>query len=228
MSTISIVYAANRQIGIDCLNMLLKAGVTPKALLLPEQGEQNDALRNLVPEAPFSIGKTIDASLVADCDYLISVHFPHIIPQAVIDLPRIGALNLHPAYLPWNRGWHTPTWAIVDGTPYGATLHWIDSGIDTGDIAMQKQIDVLDTDTADTLYQRALAAEKEVFAEAIDLLKTHALPRIPQVGDGTSHTKKDIESIRKLSHDMPQEEIEKLTRALTTNNPAEAAYFTDE
>lgn len=225
MSTISIVYAANRLIGVDCLKMLLQAGLKPSTLLLPENGSHNEELLALLPDIPTSIGKTIDTTLVNNSDYLISVHFPHIIPQEIIDLPRIGALNLHPAYLPWNRGWHTPTWAIYDGTPYGATLHWIDQGLDTGPIALQKEINVLKDDTADALYQRALAAELEVFTEAIPLIKTNALPRIPQVGAGTSHLKKDIESIRELSKSMTPEEIDRRTRALTTNNPEEAPYY---
>jgi methionyl-tRNA formyltransferase len=156
------------------------------------------------------------------------VHFPHIIPSALLNIPSIGALNLHPAYLPWNRGWHTPTWAIYDQTPYGATLHWIDEGLDTGPIALQKRIDILDSDTADALYQRALAAEEELFAEAIPLLLEGTLPKIPQDGEGTSHKKKDIASLRELSNDMTSEEIERRTRALTTNNSDEAAFFTKQ
>jgi methionyl-tRNA formyltransferase len=225
MSTISICYAANRQIGVDCLKLLLEADISPTALLLPENGSHNTQLQDLLPEIPVSIGRKIAPEKVAGSDYLISVHFPHIIPQEIIDLPKIGTLNLHPAYLPWNRGWHTPTWAIMDGTPYGATLHWIDEGVDTGPIALQQKIEVQDTDTANELYQRALAVEIAVFAEAIPMIKEGVLPQIPQEGEGTSHTKKDIQSIRELSHTMSTEELDRRTRALTTNNPDEAAYF---
>ena len=228
MSTISICYAANRQIGLDCLKQLIDAEIRISALLLPENGELNAAMRALVSDVPVSIGKTIDPQLVEGSDYLLSVHFPHIIPQGIIDIPSVGSLNLHPAYLPWNRGWHTPTWAIYDQTPYGATLHWIDDGLDTGPIALQKCIDVLDSDTANVLYQRALASELEVFAEAVRLIQEGVLPSIPQEGEGTSHRKKDIESLRALTSEMSTEEIDRRIRALTTNNPEEAAYFIEQ
>lgn len=228
MSTISVVYAANRQIGVDCLQLLLQAGVRPVALLLPEGGDRNAEMQELVPDISVNRGKRIDPDVVRGCDYLISVHFPHIIPQEIIDLPAVGALNLHPAYLPWNRGWHTPTWAIFDGTPYGATLHWIDAGLDTGPIALQKEIEVKASDTANSLYQRALAAEREVFAEAIPLIMAKTLPKIPQSGAGTYHAKKDLEAVRALRKDMSAEEIDQRTRALTTNNPDEAPYFIDQ
>ena len=228
MSTISICYAANRQIGLDCLKLLIEADIRISGLLLPEGGDQNDAMQLLLPSVPVSIGTSIDPACIAGSDYLISVHFPHIISSALLDIPSVGALNLHPAYLPWNRGWHTPTWAIYDGTPYGATLHWIDEGLDTGPIALQERIDVLDTDTADALYKKALAAEVEVFAEAIPLLLEGTLSKTPQEGEGTSHKKKDLASLRELSNDMTSEEIERRTRSLTTNNPDEAAFFTEQ
>jgi methionyl-tRNA formyltransferase len=160
-------------------------------------------------------------------DYIVSVHFPYIIPPEILSIPRVGTLNLHPAYLPYNRGWNTPTWAILDQTPYGATLHWVDEGIDSGDIALQKKLEILPEDTAHSLYQRVLALELEVFSEAIPLLLRDELPRIPQNEHGTSYRKADLSRIQKLELDESytvREVINKL-RALTTNNINEAAYF---
>ena len=203
-----IVFAGNRPIGLQCLCLLLESDIRPIGLMVADgkQAECGDAMRALVPNIPVLSGKTFRESegirLLQSLtpDYILSVHFPYILPKAIIDLPRIGTLNLHPAYLPYNRGWHTPTWAIVEGTPYGATLHWIDEGIDTGDIALQKQIPVLTTDTAHSLYLRALKTELEILSEAIPMLILGSLPRIPQVGTGTVHRKSDIESLRRLDH----------------------------
>lgn len=229
MSTISLVFAGNRQIGLECLTLLLEAGITPAGLLLPEgeNASHNEYFRTLIPDVPVLEGKEIDAGAVAAWkpDYLISVHFPHIIPRDVLSVPVVGTLNLHPAYLPWNRGWHTPTWSIYERTPFGATLHWIDEGMDTGPIALQKEVRHEEHDTAHTLYQRALQAERDIFQEAIPLLVTHSLPRIPQEGKGTSHKKADIERIRCLHDNMTLEALSRTARALTTNNPEEASYF---
>lgn len=234
MSTISIVYAANRKIGLTCLQELLAAGITPLALLLAEgEGASfHDEMHSLLPATPTFSGKTFRSkeglALLSTLkpDYLISVHFPYIIPPEILALPRIGALNSHPAFLPFNKGWNTPMWAIVEQTPYGATLHWIDEGIDTGDIALQEQIDVPPTITAHALYQRALAAEQRIFHKALPLLKQGALPHIPQIGEGTSHAKGDIRRIQNLDACMDPVMAERIVRGLTTNNLQESAYRT--
>ncbi|MFH1443908.1 MAG: formyltransferase family protein [Candidatus Peregrinibacteria bacterium] len=234
MSTISVLYAANRSIGLTCLRSLLAADITPSGLLVAEgEGASfHEEMRALLPHVPTFSGKAFRSPeglaqlRTLKPDYLISVHFPYIIPKEILALPGIGALNLHPAYLPFNRGWNTPTWAIVDQTPFGATLHWIDEGIDTGDIALQERVNVLPTDTAHELYQRALAAEQRVFETAIPLLKNHSLPRILQQGEGTFHAKGDIEGIRHLDACTDPALAERIVRGLTTNDPNEAAERT--
>lgn len=229
MSTISLVFAGNRQIGLECLTLLLEAGITPTGLLLPrgERASHNAEFQSLLPDVPMSEGKNINPETVTGWrpDYLVSVHFPHIIPGNILDIPKMGTLNLHPAYLPWNRGWHTPTWAIYEGTPFGATLHWVDKGLDSGPIALQRKVDIAENDTAHTLYQRALAEELELFLEAIPMLVTHSLPKIPQKENGTTHKKEEIGRIRRLHDDMTLEHLSRTARALTTNDPNEASYF---
>ncbi|MDD5041849.1 MAG: formyltransferase family protein [Candidatus Peribacteraceae bacterium] len=234
MSAISILYAANRPIGLRCLNMLLTAGLTPAGLLIAEGAgaSAQEEMQTLVSGIPVLSGKSFrspeNVELLRSLkpDYLISVHFPYIIPKEILTLPRVGTLNLHPAFLPFNRGWNTPTWAIVEGTPFGATLHWIDEGIDTGNIALQEHVEVLPTDTAHELYQRALQAEERIFERAIPLLQSQSLPRLPQSGEGTSHAKGDIERIRDLDACTDPALRERIVRGLTTNDPEETAYRT--
>jgi methionyl-tRNA formyltransferase len=229
-----IVYAANREIGIQALEILIKHGIIP-AILLASNSDyyEGRTVSKYLTGVPMICGKEFRkpevVKLIKDMsiDYIVSVHFPYIIPSEILSIPRKGTLNLHPAYLPYNRGWNTPTWAILDQTPYGATLHWMDEGIDSGDIALQKKLEILPEDTAHSLYQRVLALELEVFNEAIPLLLRDELPRIPQIGHGSSYRKADLLRIQKLELDESytvREIINKL-RALTTNNINEVAYF---
>ena len=231
----SIAYAANRPIGLSCLKLLMDTGIMPKVLLLPEESVAECAIEmeELATGVPVLRGKTLGGKeglkllKSLDLDYVISVHFPHIFPKELLELPLIGVLNLHPAYLPWNRGWHTPSWAILDGTPFGGTLHWVDGGMDTGDIALQKKVEILETDTAHTLYQRALASEIDIFRDAIPMLLKNELPKVPQKKAGSSHKKTDLASIQCLNNheDKSILEVVKIIRALTTSKPEEAAYF---
>ena len=231
-----IALAANRQIGLRALRLLRDHQIEPVALLLPTGSaadESVEAMRQEVPHVPTLLGKEFRSGAGVHwlsslhLDYILSVHFPYIIPATVLELPRIGTLNLHPALLPFNRGWHTPSWAILDGTPYGATLHWVDDGVDTGDIALQREVRVLPSDTADSLYARVLAAELELMREAIPRLQNHTLPSIPQGKEGTSHRKSDLDTVRRLDlhQSMLVADVVRIARALTTSREDEAAWF---
>ncbi len=231
--SVKIGYAANRKIGIEALRILLSYNIVPVVFLLPENGDSNEEIRALVPDIPCIIGKrfkneeNIKFLHSLKLDYILSVHFPYLIPKEVINLPKIGVLNLHPAYLPFNRGWHTPSWAIYESSPFGVTLHWVDEKIDTGDIALQKQISISWSDTADSLYKKAIQCELELLREAIPFIINRNLPRIPQSPEGTFHSKKDLERIRRIDLNLEYkgEEIIRLLRALTTNNWDEATFF---
>jgi len=165
-----------------------------------------------------------------DLDYVVGVHFPYIVPDEVLDIPRIGVLNLHPALLPYNRGWHTPSWAIIDGTPIGATLHFMDSGLDTGDIVAQAELEIRPEDTAHTLYGRLNQLEVDLFRQAWPLLASANPPRQAQsAADGSSHSRADLasDSVRRLDLEasVPVKDLIRTLRALTTNDRGEAAYF---
>jgi len=230
-----LVYAGNRQLGLRCLQLLLEADWQPCALLVADgrSAECAGDMCRLLPDVTALRGKVFRApeglAAIRDLnpDYILSVHFPYIVPEEVLAVPSVGTLNLHPAYLPYNRGWHTPSWAILEGTDYGATLHWMDAGIDTGDLAMQKRIGVRPDDTADRLYRRVLDAEYELMKEAIPLMRRNALPNTPQMSSGTSHVKTDLKAVQHLDLDQEQSIRQTLDvlRALTTNDITEAARF---
>ncbi len=85
-------------------------------------------------------------------DAIIVVGYGRIIPQWMIDLPRLGNLNLHASLLPKYRGAAPIQWAIANGESVtGVTTMRIDAGLDTGDILMQREIPIGAEDTAETL-----------------------------------------------------------------------------
>jgi len=85
-------------------------------------------------------------------DAIIVVGYGRIIPQWMIDLPRMGNINLHASLLPKYRGAAPIQWAIARGeTTSGVTTMRIDAGLDTGDILLQKEISINPTDTSETL-----------------------------------------------------------------------------
>jgi methionyl-tRNA formyltransferase len=128
-------------------------------------------------------------------DLWVSVHWPKLFSREQLATPKIGCVNLHNSYLPFNRGAHPCTWAIVDRTPAGATMHWMDEGIDTGDILYQERLEPKEFETADELYKRSVEAEVRVFKVGMELLLAGDYRRFPQPKGGTLHYKKDFERL---------------------------------
>jgi len=89
-------------------------------------------------------------------DVGVSVLYTHILSPAVISAFPRGIVNLHPSLLPYNRGVHPVFWAVVDGLPAGVTLHYIDEGVDTGDIVAQKHVEYTDDDVCRDIYNRCM------------------------------------------------------------------------
>jgi methionyl-tRNA formyltransferase len=114
-------------------------------------------------------------------DAIIVVGYGRIIPQWMIDLPRLGNLNLHASLLPKYRGAAPIQWAIANGeTVTGVTTMRIDAGLDTGDILMQRELPILPDDTAETLAPRLASAGAELMAETLPALENGRLNPAPQ------------------------------------------------
>jgi len=227
---VRIAFAGDRQISVEVLSFLLARGVKPLVLLIPEHPSHGKKLRELcgyLPPEDIQEGRP-GSEAAARLGrhrpmYLVAVHYPHLFPPEILTIPSVGAVNLHPAFLPYNRGWNTPSWAILDGTPVGATLHFMAGEVDSGDIIHQREVAVAPEDTAHTLYQKLLAEEIRVFTEAWPLLLSGKPPRKPNAG-GTSHRKADLESVREITDSEGLRTLKRI-RALTTSDLREAAYI---
>ncbi len=99
---------------------------------------------------------------------IIVVGYGRIIPQWMIDLPRLGNLNLHASLLPKYRGAAPIQWAIANGDAItGITTMRIDAGLDTGDILLQREIPIAPEDTAETLSPKLAAIGAELMIETL-------------------------------------------------------------
>jgi methionyl-tRNA formyltransferase len=101
-------------------------------------------------------------------DLIISTVFPHRLPQALIDVPRLGAINIHPSLLPKYRGTMTPNWTLLNGERQaGVTVHRMSTEFDTGPILAQAPIEVSDEDDLTSYMQRLFAQTPAVFFTAL-------------------------------------------------------------
>lgn len=114
-------------------------------------------------------------------DAIIVVGYGRIIPQWMIDLPRLGNLNLHASLLPKYRGAAPIQWAIANGgSVSGVTTMRIDAGLDTGDILMQRKISIAAEDTAETLGPKLASIGAELMVETLRGLDSGQVRPTPQ------------------------------------------------
>jgi len=119
-------------------------------------------------------------SLKADLAILAFVS--QIIPPPVFNAPRLGSICYHPSLLPKYRGRTAINWALIRGeTVTGLTVFWLDKGIDTGPLLLQKEVQIDPNDTTGTLYfNKLFPLGVEAIGEAVDLIQAGNPPRIVQ------------------------------------------------
>jgi methionyl-tRNA formyltransferase len=240
VSSPRIGFAGDRDIAVRVLDFMLGEGVEPVLLLVSagrgaSHAEELRARCGHLPAGRVLEGKSfrtdegVAALEAANLDYLVGIHFPYYMPARVLASPRRGALNLHPGFLPYTRGWHTPSWAILEATPIGATFHFMTEEIDAGDIVAQRALEVGPGDTAHSLYARVKELEYEVFREAWPHLLSGQIPRAAQRGEGTVHDRSELldPSVQRIDLNTPVAagDLLRRLRALTTNRVEEAAYY---
>jgi len=115
-------------------------------------------------------------------DLVILAFVTDIIPEVLLDIPPIGTICYHPSLLPRHRGASGINWAVIQGdTRTGLTILWVDKGIDTGPILLQKEIEITPEDTTGSLYFNSLfPLGIEAIVEAVDLIKGGKAPKISQ------------------------------------------------
>ena len=117
-------------------------------------------------------------------DAIIVVGYGRIIPQWMLDLPRLGNINLHASLLPKYRGAAPIQWAIASGeTITGNTTMRIDAGLDTGDILLQQELAIAPDDTSETLAPRLAAMGADLMVKTLRGLQASTIK--PRAQDGS-------------------------------------------
>jgi len=107
-----------------------------------------------------------------ECDLFVSMSFNQIFKSQIINLPRLKTINCHAGNLPFYRGRNVINWALInDEVTFGITVHYVDTGVDTGDIILQKQFPINDNDDYSTLLSLAYVECANILYDAILLLK---------------------------------------------------------
>jgi len=167
-----------------------------KTLLFLGYGPQETALIDAIRERGWTVVHTAEkVDDFSSYDVVVSFGYRHILKPAVLATARRPVINLHIAYLPYNRGAHPLFWACMDGTPLGVTIHEIDEGVDTGPICFQKRVELDAGERTFALgYRRLIVDLEQLFIDNIDALLEGRCQARAQEGAGTLHRARDLPS----------------------------------
>lgn len=173
----------------------------------PEKARHPEAVARLAAEKP---------------DILVVVAYGQILPQAILDIPRLLCVNVHASLLPKYRGAAPINWAVARGeTETGVTIMKMDAGMDTGPILHVRTMPILEEDTAATLSPRLAALGAEALLEALACLHEGTLRETPQDGARATYAPMLKKEHGRIDWSWPACEVRNLVRGM---DPWPSAY----
>lgn len=148
-----------------------------------------------------------------------------IMPESILNYPRLGTIMYHPSLLPRHRGGSAINWAVISGEKKtGVTILWPDKGLDTGPILLQKEAEISPDDTVGSLYfNKLFPLGIAAILESVRLIKEGIAPRIPQDESRATHEGLCTEKDGLIDWRQPAEIIYNLIRG--TNPQPGATTF---
>lgn len=131
-------------------------------------------------------------------DFLVSYGYRRILRKELLNLFPRRAINLHIAYLPWNRGYDPNFWSFLEGTPKGVSIHYLDEGIDTGDLIVQKEVFFSEDETLQTSYNQLRVVLETLFFKHWASIRCGDCVARKQPAGGNFHMRKDRRSFEAL------------------------------
>lgn len=149
-------------------------------------------------------------------DLLLNVHSLYLVHKEVVAAPRIGSFNVHPGPLPEYAGLNAPSWAILRGERmHGVTVHWMDAGIDTGEIAYEARFEIAPEETGFTLSVKGVQAVIPLLRALLEAAAAEppAVPRQKQRAEPRRYFGREAPNQGRVEWSAPAEQIERLVRA---------------
>ncbi|MBO0694514.1 MAG: methionyl-tRNA formyltransferase [Verrucomicrobia bacterium] len=168
--------------------------------------------------------QAIDAIRALQPDAIVVMAYGQILPRELLEIPKIACVNLHASLLPRWRGAAPVQAAIASGDrKTGITVMYMDEGLDTGDILLERTIDIQPSDTGGSLHDRLAKIAPDALLESLRLLEQGSAPRIPQDNALATYAPKLKREDGKIDWSEPADALERKIRAF---NPWPGAFMT--
>jgi len=157
-------------------------------------------------------------------DLMITCAYGQILSQEILDIPKLGTINIHASLLPKYRGSSPIQWSVINGEKEtGITVMMTSLGVDEGDIILQEKLSILPDETAGELFDRLAVLGAETIVKAVSLFENNSVVLTPQNHKEATFTKMLSKDIGKIDFNKKKNEIKDFVRGL---NPWPVA-FTD-
>lgn len=167
----------------------------------PEKARHPDAVARIAAEAP---------------DLIVVVAYGHILPKSILDIPRLGCINVHASLLPKCRGAAPINWAVARGeTVTGVTIMRMDEGMDTGPILHVREMPIGEEDTAGTMFSKLSILGAEALREALRKLREGTLDEAPQDAALATYAPRLKKEHGRIDWSRPAGEVRNLVRGMT-------------
>ncbi len=193
-----IIFFGTPEFAIPSLNALLLSGEDIVAVVTqPDKRKGRGHIFTPPPVKKFAIKRGIEVfqptnikedtfiSKIFDLkpDLIVVAAYGKILPPDILKIPVHGCINVHASLLPKYRGAAPIQWAIINGEKKtGITIMMMDEGLDTGDILLQEEAEILEDDNAETLGKKLSELGASLLIKAIKKIKEGSIERLPQVG----------------------------------------------
>ena len=167
----------------------------------PDRARHPDAVARIAAEAP---------------DLIVVVAYGQILPKSILDIPRLGCINVHASLLPKYRGAAPINWAVARGeTVTGITIMRMDVGMDTGPMLHVRETPIGEEDTAETMFSNLSILGAEALREALEKLREGTLDATPQDAALATYAPLLTKEHGRIDWSRPAGEVRNLVRGMT-------------
>ena len=229
-----IVFMGTPDFSLKPLKSLVKAGHDVSLVLTREDKKRNRGelsptpVKELAQELNIPVltpSKMKDEALIErlkseNADFFVVVAYGKILPKEILDIPRLGCINIHASLLPEYRGAAPIQWSIIDGKKKtGISTMLMDEGLDTGDILKQYELPIADDETGGSLFDKLAILGGEAIVDTI--ANFDSINPTPQGNATTEYAKMISKQMGEIDFNKSATEIERLIRGM---NPWPSAY----
>ena len=155
-------------------------------------------------------------------DLICVVAYGKILPQELLDIPKLGCVNVHGSLLPQYRGAAPIQWAVLNGDKKtGVTTMFMNAGMDTGDMILKEEVEIGNNETTGELWQRLSKIGAQLLIKTVEQIENGTVNRMPQPEEGTMAPMLSKEMAKIDWENKTAREIKNLVRGL---NPIMGAY----